>query len=313
MEHFLLALNAVAPLFFSMAAGFASQKAGILTRQDVPRINKVAFQVFLPCLLFYNVYTSDLSAAVRPKLILFAVIGVLIVFTASVLGVLRFVPQQDRRGVISQAIFRSNYVIMGIPIAQALVGSENLGPVAILVAIVVPMFNFLAVFVLESFRGGKTNVGRVLLEIAKNPLVISSLLGIFFLLLRIRLPRLVEQAVSSLGSIATPLQLFLLGAFFRFSGLRRYVRPLTAVTLIKLLITPAVMLAAAAVLGFRGVEFVALIGIFASPTAVNSFTMVQQMHCGDEELAGDIVVCTSAFSVLSLFLWIWTFKLLGVF
>ena len=309
----MLALNAVSPLFFSMAAGFLAQKAEILTRQDVPKINKVAFQVFLPCLLFYNVYTSDLSAAVRPKLILFAVIGVLLVFTVSVFGVLRFVPQPDRRGVISQGIFRSNYVIMGIPIAQALVGTENLGPVAILVAVVVPIFNFLAVTVLESFRGGRAKLGAVLLGIAKNPLIISSVLGLVFLMLKLRLPKLVEQSIASLGSIATPLQLFLLGAFFRFSGLRRYVKPLAAVTCIKLLITPAFMLGAAAALGFRGVEFVALIGVFASPTAVNSFTMVQQMHCGDEELAGDIVVCTSAFSVLSLFLWIWLFKSLGMF
>ena len=309
----MLALNAVSPLFFSMAAGFLAQKAEILTRQDVPKINKVAFQVFLPCLLFYNVYTSDLSAAVRPKLILFAVIGVLLVFTVSVIGVLRFVPQPDRRGVISQGIFRSNYVIMGIPIAQALVGTENLGPVAILVAIVVPIFNFLAVTVLESFRGGRAKLGAVLLEIAKNPLIISSVIGLVLLMLKLRLPKLVEQSIASLGSIATPLQLFLLGAFFRFSGLRRYVKPLAAVTCIKLLITPAFMLGAAAALGFRGVEFVALIGVFASPTAVNSFTMVQQMHCGDEELAGDIVVCTSAFSVLSLFLWIWLFKSLGMF
>ena len=309
----MLALNAVSPLFFSMAAGFLAQKAEILTRQDVPKINKVAFQVFLPCLLFYNVYTSDLSAAVRPKLILFAVIGVLLVFTVSVFGVLRFVPQPDRRGVISQGIFRSNYVIMGIPIAQALVGTENLGPVAILVAVVVPIFNFLAVTVLESFRGGRAKLGAVLLGIAKNPLIISSVLGLVFLMLKLRLPKLVEQSIASLGSIATPLQLFLLGAFFRFSGLRRYVKPLAAVTCIKLLITPAFMLGAAAALGFRGVEFVALIGVFASPTAVNSFTMVQQMHCGDEELAGDIVVCTSAFSVLSLFLWIWLFRSLGMF
>ncbi len=309
----MLALNAVSPLFFSMAAGFLAQKAEILTRQDVPKINKVAFQVFLPCLLFYNVYTSDLSAAVRPRLILFAVIGVLLVFTVSVFGVLRFVPQPDRRGVISQGIFRSNYVIMGIPIAQALVGTENLGPVAILVAVVVPIFNFLAVTVLESFRGGRAKLGAVLLGIAKNPLIISSVLGLVFLMLKLRLPKLVEQSIASLGSIATPLQLFLLGAFFRFSGLRRYVKPLAAVTCIKLLITPAFTLGAAAALGFRGVEFVALIGVFASPTAVNSFTMVQQMHCGDEELAGDIVVCTSAFSVLSLFLWIWLFRSLGMF
>lgn len=309
----MLALNAVSPLFFSMAAGFLAQKAEILTRQDVPKINKVAFQVFLPCLLFYNVYTSDLSAAVRPRLILFAVIGVLLVSTVSVFGVLRFVPQPDRRGVISQGVFRSNHLIMGIPIAQALVGSENLGPVALLVAVIALLFNLLAVIALESFRGGRAKTGTVLLGIVKNPLIISSVLGLVFLMLKLRLPKLVEQSIASLGSIATPLQLFLLGAFFRFSGLRRYVKPLAAVTCIKLLITPAFMLGAAAAFGFRGVEFVALIGVFASPTAVNSFTMVQQMHCGDEELAGDIVVCTSAFSVLSLFLWIWLFKSLGMF
>ena len=139
------------------------------------------------------------------------------------------------------------------------------------------------------------------------------MLGIVFLLLKIRLPAVAEKAVSNLGSIATPLQLFLLGAFFRFSGLRRYVRPLTVVTLVKLFVTPAILLSTAALLGIRGVEFLGLIGIFASPTAVNSFTMVQQMKCGDEELAGDIVVMTSAVSIFSFFLWIYLFKSLGVF
>ena len=144
-------------------------------------------------------------------------------------------------------------------------------------------------------------------------MIIGSVLGIVFLLLRIRLPAVVEKAVSNLGSIATPLQLFLLGAFFRFSGLRRYVRPLTVVTLVKLFVTPAIMLSAAALLGIRGVEFLGLIGIFASPTAINSFTMVQQMKCGDAELAGDIVVMTSAVSIFSFFIWIYLFKSLGMF
>ena len=128
-----------------------------------------------------------------------------------------------------------------------------------------------------------------------------------------KLPLTVEKAVSGLGNIATPLQLFLLGAFFRFEGLRRYRLPLTAVTAIKLFVTPAAALSLAAALGFRGVEFVALIGVFASPTAVNSFTMVQQMECGDAELAGDIVIMTSAVSLFSFFLWIWIFKTMGVF
>ena len=88
---------------------------------------------------------------------------------------------------------------------------------------------------------------------------------------------------------------------------------MTCVVGIKLFLTPAVILSAAVLLGIRNGDFVGLIGIFASPTAVNSFTMVQQMRCGDAELAGDIVVMTSAVSILSFFLWILVFKNIGAF
>ena len=293
MENFMLSANAVLPMFLLLAAGYLSKRFGILSLEDIPRTNRIAFRIFLPCLLFYNIYNAELSYAIRPKLILFAVCGVLLVFAGAVYGAHRFERNQDRKGPIAQGIFRSNFVIMG--------------------AVIVPMFNFLSVVILEKFRGGRVKTGEVLLEIAKNPLIIGSVLGIVFLLLHIRLPAVVEKAVSNLGSIATPLQLFLLGAFFRFSGLRHYVRPLTVVTLVKLFVTPAVMLSAAALLGIRGVEFLGLIGIFASPTAINSFTMVQQMKCGDAELAGDIVVMTSAVSIFSFFIWIYLFKSLGMF
>ena len=309
----MLSANAVLPMFMLLAAGFLSQKAGVLTREDVPRFNKVAFRIFLPCLLFYNIYCSDLSAAVKPGLIIYAVCGVLLVFAAAYLSVQHLVRREDWKGVIAQGIFRSNFVIMGIPIAQALVGADQLGAVTVLIAVVVPLFNFLSVYVLERFRGGNVNVRKVLLEVAKNPLIISSLLGILCQLLGIRLPGLLEQTVSSLSVIASPLQLFLLGAFFRFDGLGRYIKPLTAVTTVKLFVTPALLLGTAALLGIRGGDFVGLIGIFASPTAVNSFTMVQQMDCGDAELAGDIVVMTSAVSILSFFLWILIFKNFGIF
>ena len=309
----MLSANAVLPMFMLLAAGFLSQKAGVLTREDVPRFNKVAFRIFLPCLLFYNIYCSDLSAAVKPGLIIYAVCGVLLVFAAAYLSVQHLVRREDWKGVIAQGIFRSNFVIMGIPIAQALVGADQLGAVTVLIAVVVPLFNFLSVYVLERFRGGNVNVRKVLLEVAKNPLIISSLLGILCQLLGIRLPHLLEQTVSSLSVIASPLQLFLLGAFFRFDGLGRYLKPLTAVTTVKLFVTPALLLGTAALLGIRGGDFVGLIGIFASPTAVNSFTMVQQMDCGDAELAGDIVVMTSAVSILSFFLWILIFKNFGIF
>ncbi|MER2235937.1 MAG: AEC family transporter [Candidatus Limivicinus sp.] len=313
MENFLLSANAVVPMFLLMAAGYAAREAGILDREDVFRFNRVAFRVFLPCLLFINIYQSDLHAVANPRLILFAVAGVLLVFLVAFVGAKYLEPTENRRGVVAQGIFRSNFVIMGLPVAEALAGGEYLGSVTLLIAVVVPLFNFLAVFVLEFFRGGKVKPGEVLVEILKNPLVVSSLLGILFQALPFRLPALAETAISNLGRIATPLQLFLLGAFFRFDGIKERLLPTAVVTAIKLFVTPGLLLSAAGMLGVRGVEFIALIGVFATPTAVNSFTMVQQMHCGDEELAGNIVVATSAVSMLSLFLWILLFRNLGMF
>ena len=129
---------------------------------------------------------------------------------------------------------------------------------------------------------------------------------------KIRLPYILEKTVQSVSGIASPLQLFLLGAFFQFSGLRRYARELTAVVAAKLIVFPGLFLGLGALLGFRDAAFVSLLGVFASPTAVNSFTMAQQMG-GDAELAGDTVVVTSAVSMLTMFLWVFLFKSLGMF
>ena len=59
-------------------------------------------------------------------------------------------------------------------------------------------------------------------------------------------------------------------------------------------------------------EFAGLIAVFGSATAVSSFTMAQQLG-GDDELAGDIVVVTSVFCILTLFGWSFLFKSLGAF
>ena len=122
MENLMLSINAVMPMFLVIAAGYLARYLNILSRDDVPKFNKVAFRVFIPCLLFHNIYSSDLSQAIRPKLMVFAVLGVLFVFTCAILAVRRFEPMADRKGVVAQGIFRSNFVIMGLPIAEALVG-----------------------------------------------------------------------------------------------------------------------------------------------------------------------------------------------
>ena len=308
----MISANAVLPMCLVMALGYGTRRLGWIRREEISAINKIAFRIFLPCLLYYNVYCSDLSGSFDPLLMAYAVGGVLLTFGLSLGYTLLSEKLPERRGVMIQGMFRSNYVIMGIPVATALLGADQLGTVSILIAVVVPLFNMLSVVVLEVFRGQKPKPLHILGQIAKNPLVIGSVLGILTLAAGIRLPHILEQTIQNISAIASPLQLFLLGAFFQFSGLKTYRRELVTVSAAKLIVAPGLFLGLGALLGFRDVAFVSLIGVFASPTAVNSFTMAQQMG-GDAELAGDIVVITSAVSILTMFLWIFLFKSLGVF
>jgi len=312
MESFLVCFRAVAPLFFIMALGYLAQRTGIVPRESVPKLNKIGFRFFIPFTLFYNIYTSDTSHAIQPKLLLFSLFAVLGEYALAVVYVLLTEKDPEKQGVKIQGIYRSNFVLVGLPLASALVEGADLGPVALMVVIIVPLFNALAVITLEVFHGKKPDLGRVLLNIAKNPLIVGSAVGLVFLLTHLRLPVVLESTIRQISPVSNVYMIFLLGAFFRIGGLGRYRKDLIQVTLGRLVVLPGLFLTIAYLLGIRGVGFAGMIGVLGSATAVGSFTMTQEMG-GDSELAGDIVVITSLLCIFTLFGWSFLFKTLGAF
>ena len=134
----MISANAVLPMCLIMALGYGTHRLGWIRREEISVINKIAFRIFLPCLLYYNVYCSDLSGSFDPLLMAYAVGGVLLTFGLSLGYTLLTEKLPERRSVMIQGMFRSNYVIMGIPVATALLGSDQLGTVSILIAVVVP-------------------------------------------------------------------------------------------------------------------------------------------------------------------------------
>lgn len=115
MENFVISVNAILPMFLVMALGYGARCLGWIHREEISDINKVAFRIFLPCLLYYNVYCSDLSGSFDPLLIVYAVGGVLLSFALALGYTLLMEKLPERRGVMIQGMFRSNYVIMGHP------------------------------------------------------------------------------------------------------------------------------------------------------------------------------------------------------
>ena len=311
MENIRISLNTVLPLFLIIGAGCLVKRWNIISAPAVREANNLCFRLFMMVLVFYNVYTSDLGSALNAPLLALCVCGTLFEFLLGLLLIPRIEKGDPARGVMLQAFFRANVVLLGLPIAASLFGEGQIGPVSVTAAVMVPVFNILAVISLELFRGGKPNARKIARGVAANPLVIGAVLGIFFALTGLRLPYVVESAVSSLAKAATPLSLLLMGASLDFSRLKSSVRNLIICVTERVVIMPALFLTLAVVLGFRGVELCTVMVVFGAPVAVNSYTMALQMD-GDADLAGGIVLQTTAVSCLTLFLWIWLLKSLGL-
>ncbi|UKI34978.1 MAG: AEC family transporter [Clostridiales bacterium] len=208
-----------------------------------------------------------------------------------------------------RAIFRSNFIIFGMPVAMSLCNPEDIGSVSLLIAVIAPTFNVLAVITMEIFRGSKINVLQIIKGVITNPLIIASALGLIFLQdSAFKFRPFLNKCISDITKITNPLALILLGASFTFGSVKGYTKELIAGLLGRLVIVPAIFLPLAAALGFRGGDMVALMVLFASPAAVSSFIMAEQME-GDGALAGQLIVLGSVFvGFHSFFIWILILK-----
>ena len=312
LNNFMISLEAVLPMFILMAVGFLIKEKKMLTGQELKKLNHVVFVLFFPPLMFHNLYGVDLETSFHGKLIFFGVISVFLIYAGSVAVTLAVEKDPRRRGAMIQALYRSNFVIMGIPIAVNLFGHGNIGETAAMVAIIVPLYNVLAVITLEVFRGGKLDVGNIVKNVLTNPLILGAAAGIVTAVFEIRLPDVLITVTEDMASVATPLALVILGASIEKKSIGKSRRDLLICVIGRLMVIPALGLTAAALLGFRDIAFVTLIAMFSAPTAVSSFTMAEAMD-SDGQLAGNAVIFTTALACFTMFLWIFLFKNLGMF
>lgn len=311
-SNFIVAFRAVVPMFVLIGIGLFIRRQKMLTDEELKKVNRMVFQIFFFTMMFYDVYTTNIGEVFRPRLVLFTVTALGIVYAAAFAAVSFWEPSHRRRGAFIQAIYRSNFVLLGIPIVSNLFGDDQIAVPIMMIAIVVPIYNVLGVVTLEFFRGGSSSLPRLIWGVLQNPMIRGALLGLFCLLLPFSIPAPVLKPLAQVAAATTPLALIILGASFRFGTTVAHRPQLLACIAVRLFFVPGAVLFAAALFGFRGIEFATILSIFATPCAVAGFAMAQQMD-SDADLAGNAVVFTTALSSFSLFGWIFLSKTLGLF
>ena len=328
MESFVFSVSAVSPIIIMVVIGYVLKKIGIVKEETAKILNKMVFRVFLPAMLFLNVYKIEDLSGIDFSYIAYAAAITIGIFLVSIPIVIQVTKKQERRGVILQAVFRSNYALIGLPLAESLFGEEGLAIASLLSAVIIPIYNVLAVVSLSIFGTGneKPSVKKIVLNIVKNPLIQSVLLGVAFLMIRkmfvqygivFRLSDIkpIYTVLGNLSGVATPLALIALGAQFEFSAVSSLKKEIIFGTVMRILVVPAIGLGVAYFCfssSFNGAHFAAFIAAFATPVAVSSVPMAQEMN-SDATLAGQIVVWSTIISAFTVFAATWLIKIAGIF
>ncbi len=199
--------------------GVILKRKSMVDEKSLNVMNSLIFRLFMPTLLFFNIYNmGDLSTLSfdNLKLLAYAFISILIVLFLAWLIYMPNVKDRKKLSVLIQGVYRGNFVLFGLAIADSLYGKESLGTVSLLTAIVIPTFNVIAVILLEYYSGREISKLKLLKQVFKNPLIIATLTAIVFLVLKISIPKPVYKAIGDISKIATPLAFLVLGAGLKF-------------------------------------------------------------------------------------------------
>ncbi len=329
MDSFIFAISAVAPIILMVVIGYILKTMGWMSDSFARRANRIVFRVGMPVMLFLKIYSIEDLASMDLGFVFYSVVAILVIFAVAVPAAFLVAGRKDRRGVLVQASFRSGFSLIGIPLAEALYGVEGAVAASLLSAGAIPVFNVLAVISLTALGnegGERPSIKKILLGIITNPLI----LGIAAALAAIGVRTVfvntgIHFRLSDIGPLFTvlqyisnmtiPLALLTLGAQFEFSAVAALKKEIIFGTVMRTVIVPFFAIGIAYLFfkdQFNAAHFACFVSLFATPVAVPSVPMVQEMG-GDVTLAGQLVVWSTLASALTVFLVCFLLRLGGAF
>lgn len=325
MDNLLFTLNAILPLILPIVLGYVLRRIKLFGRVFLTYGNKLVFTVFIPVLIFNNLYMTNFSD-INWKIAVFVFAASVGMFLIGWLQALPFKKYPTRRSVVHQSAFNSNYAVIGFSLSVMLAGQAAGTQASVAAAVIVLTVNLLAVIAFTMYgdgSGSRPTAKQVVLKIVTNPLIISVVISFIFMFIRWAIMQagvdftlsednFFAKTLDNLAAVAMPLALVVLGGQFSFGAAGHLWKEIAISSVSRLIILPVICIVVAYAVGMRSAtEMAVIISVCATPVAVSSSPMAIQMG-QDGELAGQLIVWTTLFSAVSLFLIIFTCSSIGI-
>lgn len=317
LNNLVYSINSIVPIFLLVVLGALLKKWGKIGESFTEVADWIVFKIALPVMLFLEVASCSISDDFNGKLVLFLVISVTSVFALVTLITVLVIKDPAKRGAFIQGVCRSNFAILGVPLAENMFGEAGGKTIAIVMPFIILMFNSYSVIILSIFSGSekhkldKNSVLGIVKNVVTNPLIIGVVLALPFMLFDIELFTAANKTLGYLSALATPLALLSLGANFKTESLKGRVGYAAIAAACKTVLVPVICVTIAALCGLRGPSLGVVLICFGSPTAVTSYIMAKKMD-NDHDLAAQILLLSTLVCVVTIFIGIFILKTLAL-
>ena len=288
-------LNQVLILFLMGSTGFLLAKAKIWQDRDVAAFTSLIIWVANPCLNFSKLERLEHGTLTKDWLaVFFFSLALLCALIGAGVLLFRRLPRGER-AVYTQMLALSNCGFMGYPVMEAAMGPQAVGyGVAFVSAFNLVSWSIALALFCDDWKAG--------LRKMINPGMIAILLGLALQMARLHLPGILADTAVTLGALATPLSMMVVGAYLArvTAGLFRNKMFLPACAL-RLIAAPLVAAAALKLCGLRGDMAGAVYVACAMPACTNMMVQASAYSTEDARiLATGGVAVTTALSVATI-------------
>jgi len=285
------------PDFLLIALGAALARMRLFDAAFWAGLERLVYFVLFPALLFRSLALSPRAVTDMGML---AVVGLGFTAAGMLLSALAqplFRLPEATFAACFQCGFRFNTYV-ALAAAARIGGADGVAAMGLLVGLLVPVVNVAAVAMLARGRGA-----RIVVEVARNPLVIACVLGIGWNALRVPVPALAVRILDLLAAAAVPLGLLAVGAGLRLSHTTLPVRALVWWSAVKLAAVPLVAVTLARALGLAPLERQIAVALAAVSTAPSAYILAVQMNASGGPVA--LLISTGTLiAAVTLPLWI---------
>lgn len=290
------ALEVTLPISLIIALGVLLKRVCWITDEFAKTGSELVFNLTLPCLLFVNIATTDLTSHFPTLLIVFA--GCMMTVTFLVFHFVAYgIDNQSARGAFVQGACRGNMAIVGLALAVNAFGDSALSIASMYLAVLVVPLNIYSILTLYYHQEKAPKLKEVARSVFTNPLAIAIFLAIIVALLPVNPPELLLDTGNYLARMTLPLALLCVGATIRWYEFRSSNILYWSIGS-KIVLIPVVATAIGYYLGLTGVELGVLFMMTSAPTAAAAYPMVRSIG-GDYHLTAAIIAGSTLMSIVT--------------